>query len=76
MFNESFVIPFTVTVQEALRSVPSIVVAVIVAVPRVFAVTSPLSSTDATLGLEEDHLGTLIVALDGKHVAVSVIVPL
>ena len=62
----------TVTAHDALRFVPSVVVAVIVALPTAFAVTLPFWSTVATLVLLDDQLRVLFVALVGCTVAVSV----
>lgn len=61
----------TVISQVALRLVPSVVVAVIVAVPRPFAVTKPLPLTVATLVLLEVHVTAGLVALPGVTVAVN-----
>ena len=62
----------TVTLHEALKFVPSVVVAIIVAAPGDRAVTVPLASTDATLLLLDDHSTVLTVALSGRMVAMSV----
>ena len=58
--------PFTVTLQDAVF--PLEVFAVIVAVPNPFAVTLPLL-TDATDVLEDVHVTDLLVALEGDTVA-------
>ena len=59
----------TLTTHEALRFVPSVVVAVIVAEPTDFAVTFPFWSTVATLVLLDFHERVLFVAFVGKTVA-------
>ena len=64
----------TVTVQVAVRFVPSAVVAVMVAVPLATAVTTPESLTVATEVLLLVHVTLLSVALLGITVAVSVAV--
>ncbi len=56
----------TVTVQEALAPLPSAAVAVMTAVPRATAVTTPFS-TLATLGLLLVQVTALLVALSGGH---------
>ena len=61
----------TVTEQEALKLVPSVVLVVIVAVPDVFAVTKPLLLTVATELLLVVHVTVLFVALLGCTVAVN-----
>ena len=66
----------TVTEHVALLLLPSVVVAVIVAVPLPFAVTTPLLLMVATLVLLLVHLRFLFVALSGLTVAVSVCVAL
>ncbi len=53
---------FTVTLHEALRLLPSVVVAVIVAVPAETAVTLPLLFTVATDVLLDFHETVLLVA--------------
>ena len=65
---------WTVTVQEALKLVPSLVVAVIVAVPAEIPVTTPLLFTVATAVLLERHVTVLLVALVGSTVAISWVV--
>ena len=70
---------FTLTAQVAvlsslISSVPLVAVTVIVAVPSVTAVTTPLE-TVATAVLSLDHVIVLSVALSGATVAVSVSVP-
>ena len=65
---------WTVTVQEALRLVPSFVVAVIVAVPVEIPVTTPLLFTVATAVLLDRHVTVLLVALVGSTVAISWVV--
>ena len=60
----------TVTAQVALRSVPSVVLAVMVALPTATAVTRPLLSTLATLGSDEVQV-TDCAASRGSTVAVS-----
>ncbi len=62
---------FTITVHEALRLLPSVVVAVIVAVPAETAVTTPLLFTVATDVLLDFHVTVLLVALLGYTVATS-----
>ena len=61
----------TVTVQEALAPLPSAAVAVMTAVPRAKAVTTPFS-TLATLGLLLVQVTAWLVALSGATVAVRV----
>ena len=61
----------TVISQVALKSLPSAVVAVIVAFPGAIAVTKPLDDTLAILLSLEDHKTDLSVALLGETVAVS-----
>ena len=61
----------TVTSHDALRLVPSVVVAVIVAVPEDLAVTRPLLLTVATDVLLDFHVTVLFVALLGNTVAVN-----
>ena len=61
----------TVTVQEADRAEPSLVVAVMVASPTETAVTRPFSSTEATQGSEETHDTDLSGISSGSTVAVS-----
>ena len=56
---------FTVIAHEALRLLPSRVVAVIVAVPQLLAVTKPPLLTVATLVLLDDHVTVLLEALLG-----------
>ena len=62
----------TVTLQVALRFVPSFVVAVIVAVPLATAVTTPVLLTVATLLLLLDQVTLPSSTLAGSTVAVSV----
>lgn len=64
-------IGFTVTVQVARKLVPSVVLAVIVAVPRPIAVTKPLLLTVTMLLLLVVHATVLFVVLLGNTVAVS-----
>ena len=61
----------TVISQVALKFVPSEVVAVIVAVPRIFAVTRPVLLTVATSVLLEVQVTAVLLALLGATVAVS-----
>ena len=61
----------TTIVAESERTVPSVVVAEIIAVPVVKAITSPSSFTDATSGLFEDQTTVLVEAFSGKTVAVK-----
>ena len=61
----------TTIVAESERTVPSVVVAEIIAVPAVKAVTSPSSFTEATSGLFEDQTTVLVEAFSGKTVAVK-----
>ena len=63
-----------VTEQEALKLVPSVVLAVMEALPTVFAVTKPLLLTVATELLLVDQVTVLFVALLGSTVAVNCIV--
>ena len=56
---------------DALRLVPSVVVAVIVADPTLLAVTKPVLSTVAMAVLLEVHATVLLLALLGDTVAVS-----
>ena len=60
----------TAIVAESERTVPSVVVAEIIAVPVVKAITSPSSFTDATSGLFEDQTTVLVEAFSGKTFAV------
>ena len=55
----------TVTAHDALKLLPSVVVAVIVAVPLALAVTSPLLLTVATFVLLDFQVTDLLVALLG-----------
>ena len=64
----------TVTAQDADFPLPSLAVAVIVAVPLDTAVTLPLWSTVATDVLSEDQVTDLSLALLGEIVAVNVTV--
>ena len=64
----------TVTLQDAERFEPSVVVAVIVASPTAIAVTRPFSSTVATASLEDFHVTALLVANSGRIVVVKVAV--
>ena len=64
----------TVTSQVAERAVPSLVVAVMVAVPSAMAVTTPVLLTVATAVLLLVHVTLLLVAFVGVTVAVSVTV--
>ena len=61
----------TVTLQFALKLVPSVVVTVMVAVPRLLAVTRPLLLTVATLVLLELQVTVELLALYGDTVAVN-----
>ena len=73
LFNEIPVTGWdTVTLQVALFPLPSLAVAVIVAVPGPTAVTLPFESTVATDVLEDFHVNVLLVALSGLTVAVKV----
>lgn len=62
---------FTVTLQVALRLVPSDVFAVITALPVDFAVTKPVEDTVATLVLLEVHVTAGLDVVLGRTVAVS-----
>ena len=62
----------TVTTHEALRLLPSLVVAVMVAVPRFKAVTFPIESTLATVASLDDQVTDLSVAFSGKIVGESI----
>lgn len=64
---------FTVTEQVAVLP-PSVVLAVIVAVPAFFAVTSPSEDTVATEVLLDVHVTSLLDALEGLTVAVNHVV--
>ena len=64
----------TVTMQVSVKP-PSAVITVIVAVPRAFAVTSPLALTIATAVLLDVHVINLFVAFGGVTVAVNCDVP-
>jgi len=64
---------FTVTEQVAVLP-PSAVLAVIVAVPAFLAVTSPSEDTVATEVLFDDHVTSLLDALEGLTVAVNHVV--
>ena len=64
-------IGFTVTVHVARKLVPSVVLAVIVAVPRPIAVTKPLLLTVTMLLLLVVHATVLFVVLLGNTVAAS-----
>ena len=61
----------TVTWQAELKLLPSVVVAVITAMPTALAVTRPLLLTVATLVLLEVHVTVLFVVLLGVMVAES-----
>ena len=62
-------------VQVPFTPLPSAAVAVMVTVPAVTAVTTPLVlSIVATFGLDDSHVTFLFVALLGSTVAVKVIV--
>ena len=61
----------TVTTHDALRLLPSVVVAVIVAEPEAFAVTRPLLLTVATEVLLDFQVTFLLEALLGYTVAVN-----
>ena len=63
----------TVTTQVAAKLDPSVVAAIMIAVPGDFAVTTPLLSTVATLLLLVDQVTVLLVVLLGSTVAVSCI---
>ena len=69
LFSVISVIPVTVTSQEALRFVPSVVVAVMTAVPRALAVTMPFWSTVATVVLFDFHVRVLFITSLGVMVA-------
>lgn len=62
----------TVTVHEELTPVSSVANAVMTATPVDFATTFPFWSTVATLVLLDDQVSVLLVASDGKTVAVRV----
>ena len=62
---------FTVTAQVALKSLPSVVVAVIVVFPAEIAVTRPFWSTVATLGLLDVQDTVLLPVSAGYTVAVN-----
>ena len=62
---------FTVTPHVALRFVPSVVLAVITALPVDFAVTKPVDETVATLVLLELHVTDGLDVVLGRTVAVS-----
>ena len=62
---------FTVTAQVALKSLPSVVVAVIVAFPATSAVTKPFWSTVATLGSLDVQATVLLPVSAGYTVAVN-----
>lgn len=64
---------FTVTEQVAVLP-PSAVLAVIVAVPALLAVTSPSEDTVATEVLFDDHVTSLLDALEGLTVVVNHVV--
>ena len=64
----------TVTLQDAERSDPSVVVAVIVASPIAMAVTTPFSSTIATLSFELFQVTDLLAVVSGSIVATNIIV--
>lgn len=59
----------TIIEQDALRLLPSAVLAVIVAFPADIAVTKPEDETVATFGLLVDHVTLLSSAFDGRTVA-------
>ncbi len=74
LFNEMDVancLKVTVTVPETLRLLPSVVVAVIVAVPAEIAFTLPLLFTVATEVLLDFHATVLLFAYSGVIVAES-----
>lgn len=61
-------LPRTVILHDAVLS-PSLVVAVIVVLPSVIAVTTPFPSTDATLLSLDSHVTVLSVAVLGTMIA-------
>ena len=63
----------TVTSQVAVRLLPSVVVAVMVAVPTLWAVTTPFTTLATSLSLDV-HTTSLLVVVSGKTVAVKVAV--
>ena len=71
--TESTLIPVAFTVTVAVFLIPLLVVAVMVVVPSLFAVTLPLL-TVATFVLLDVHVTVLFVASDGATVAVNVAV--
>ena len=60
----------TVTVHDPYLFVPSVAVALMVAVPAFTAVTTPDELTVATEGSDDDHDTALFVAFEGVTVAV------
>ena len=64
----------TVTLQVAVILVPSVVLAVMTAVPFAFEVTTPILLTVATAVLLLVHVTFLLVVLEGATVAVSIAV--
>ena len=77
IFKETEVTGITTdTSHDALTPDSSVAVAVIVAVPKEFAVTLPFSSTDATLLLLEVQI-SILFAVFGNMVALNVsIIPI
>ena len=69
---DSVRIYFTLTLQEAMQLLPSVLIALIVQVPRPFAVILPLESTVATFVSDEVHFSFLVLAVSGRTVAFSV----
>ena len=70
--EEARIIPSVMEItHEALKLLPSVVVAVIIALPSEIAVTKPLLSTVAIELLFVDHTTALFVVLSGNMVAVS-----
>ena len=72
LFSVISVIPVTVTSHDALTSEPSVAVAVMVAEPTLFAVTSPFWSTVATLVLLDFQVRALFITSLGVMVADNV----
>ena len=62
---------FTVTAHDALKLLPSVVVAIIIVLPAFKAVTRPSWSTLATLGSLDDQATVLLVVSSGNTVAAS-----
>ena len=72
LFSVILVIPVTVTSQDAVTPEPSVAVAVMVAVPILFAVILPFWLTVATVVLLDFNVTVGLSASDGKTVILRV----